>query len=70
MGHNGNSYYIGIDLNDSRRLSALLQAVRSFRFLLYLHAVRALANGIMEMRQEDSLKAVRWCVLTSCLREH
>ena len=44
---------------------------------LHVHAMeqnvqlgRALANGIMEMRQEDSLKAVRWCVLTSCLREH
>lgn len=83
MGHNGNSYYIGIDLNDSYAMVsffqqnmkepetvALLRAARSFRFLLYLHAVRALANGIMEMRQEDSLKAVRWCVLTSCLREH
>ena len=83
MGHNGNSYYIGIDLNDSYAMVSFFQqnmkepetvstvaGSESFRFLLYLHAVRALANGIMVMRQEDSLKAVRWCVLTSCLREH
>ena len=57
MGHNGNSYYIGIDLNDSYAMVSFfqqnmkepetvstVQAVRSFRFLLYLHAVRALAN--------------------------
>lgn len=83
MGHNGNSYYIGIDLNDSYAMVSYFQqnmkepetvstvaGSEEFQIHLYLHAVRALANGIMEMRQEDSLKAVRWCVLTSCLREH
>lgn len=83
MGHNGNSYYIGIDLNDSYAMVSFFQqnmkepetvstvaGSEEFQIPLVLHAVRALANGIMVMRQEDSLKAVRWCVLTSCLREH
>ena len=83
MGHNGNSYYIGIDLNDSYAMVSYFQqnmkepetvstvaGSEEFQIPLVLARRRALANGIMEMRQEDSLKAVRWCVLTSCLREH
>ena len=75
MGHNGNSYYIGIDLNDSYAMVSFFQqnmkepetvstVAGSEEFQIPLVLARR------KMRQEDSLKAVRWCVLTSCLREH
>lgn len=83
MGHNGNSYYIGIDLNDSYAMVSYFQqnmkepetvstvaGSEEFQIPLVLARSKSIGNGIMEMRQEDSLKAVRWCVLTSCLREH
>ena len=71
MGHNGNSYYIGIDLNDSYAMVSFFQQnMKEPETVSTVAGSEELANGIMEMRQEDSLKAVRWCVLTSCLREH
>lgn len=83
MGHNGNSYYIGIDLNDSYAMVSFFQqnmkepetvstvaGSEEFQIPLVLARRKSIGKWYYGDGQEDSLKAVKWFVLTSCLREH